>query len=114
MVWRRGWKLRLTLTLVAVVFLVLFVVVPVVNVFTQALKGGVGAYVAVFKPQSAFFARFGSAGFHALEELTRIARARDVLVLLDGKRGDIETTGAAYADLSSSARMPRPEPGMTR
>jgi sulfate transport system permease protein len=47
---RRGWKLRLTLTLIAVVFLVLFVVVPVVNVFAQALKGGVGAYVAVFRP----------------------------------------------------------------
>ncbi len=54
--------------------------------------------LSIIKPQSAFFERFGAAGYHALEELVRVARARDVLVLLDGKRGDIETTGAAYAE----------------
>ncbi|HEY7117979.1 MAG TPA: hypothetical protein VH475_15435 [Tepidisphaeraceae bacterium] len=47
---RRGWVLRCTLTLTAVGFLTLFVVVPAVNVFAQALKDGWGAYVAVFKP----------------------------------------------------------------
>lgn len=54
--------------------------------------------IGVLKPQSAFFERFGSGGLQALEELTRIARDREVLVLLDGKRGDIDTTGAAYAE----------------
>ena len=34
----------------------------------------------------------------ALEELVRLARSREVLVLLDGKRGDIDTTAAAYAE----------------
>lgn len=53
--------------------------------------------LALIKPQSAFFERFGSAGMAALEELVALARAREVLVLLDGKRGDIDTTGAAYA-----------------
>ena len=48
--------------------------------------------IAVLKPQSAFFERFGSSGFRALEELVQLARAREVLVLLDGKRGDIDTT----------------------
>lgn len=66
--------------------------------FGQRVLYAVDFQLAIIKPQSAFFERFGSAGFHALEELTRIARARDVLVLLDGKRGDIETTGAAYAE----------------
>lgn len=63
--------------------------------------------IAILKPQSAFFERFGSSGMHALEELTRGARARDVLVLLDGKRGDIDTTGAAYAEgyFSSGAAL---------
>jgi orotidine-5'-phosphate decarboxylase len=54
--------------------------------------------LSIIKPQSAFFERFGSAGLQALEELVREARAREVLVLLDGKRGDIDTTGAAYAE----------------
>jgi orotidine-5'-phosphate decarboxylase len=53
--------------------------------------------LALIKPQSAFFERFGSAGVAALEELAALARRREVLVLLDGKRGDIDTTGAAYA-----------------
>ena len=54
--------------------------------------------IAVLKPQSAFFERFGSSGFRALEELVQMARAREVPVLLDGKRGDIDTTAAAYAE----------------
>lgn len=54
--------------------------------------------ISLLKPQSAFFERFGSAGLHAVEELTTLARSREVLVLLDGKRGDIDTTGAAYAE----------------
>jgi orotidine-5'-phosphate decarboxylase len=66
--------------------------------FGQRVLYAADFQLAIIKPQSAFFERFGSAGFIALEELVRIARARDVLVLLDGKRGDIETTGAAYAE----------------
>lgn len=54
--------------------------------------------ISLLKPQSAFFERFGSAGLKAVEELTALARSREVLVLLDGKRGDIDTTGAAYAE----------------
>ncbi|HEV8334036.1 MAG TPA: orotidine-5'-phosphate decarboxylase [Steroidobacteraceae bacterium] len=54
--------------------------------------------IGVLKPQSAFFERFGSSGLCALEELVRLARSREVPVLLDGKRGDIDTTAAAYAE----------------
>ena len=54
--------------------------------------------ISIIKPQSAFFERFGSAGFKAMEDLSALARSKGVLVLLDGKRGDIDTTGAAYAD----------------
>jgi orotidine-5'-phosphate decarboxylase len=54
--------------------------------------------ISIIKPQSAFFERFGSAGFKAMEELASLARSKGVLVLLDGKRGDIDTTGAAYAE----------------
>lgn len=54
--------------------------------------------LSTVKPQSAFFERFGSAGFKALEELTALARKKGVLVLLDGKRGDIDSTALAYAE----------------
>lgn len=53
--------------------------------------------LSIVKPQSAFFERFGSAGVKALEELTAFARSREVMVLLDGKRGDIDSTALAYA-----------------
>ena len=53
--------------------------------------------LSIVKPQSAFFERFGSSGVHAMEQLVQLARRRGVLVLLDGKRGDIDTTAEAYA-----------------
>jgi len=53
---------------------------------------------SIIKPQSAFFERFGSSGLRALEALTQLARSRGVLVLIDGKRGDIDTTAEAYAE----------------
>ncbi len=54
--------------------------------------------LAIVKPQSAYFERYGAAGVRALEELAALARRREVLVLLDAKRGDIDTTGEAYAE----------------
>src|SRR4051812_16687118 len=53
--------------------------------------------VAVLKPQSAFFERFGSQGIHILESTIRQSREAGALVLLDVKRGDIGSTMAAYA-----------------
>ncbi|MEV4706938.1 orotidine-5'-phosphate decarboxylase [Actinoplanes sp. NPDC049316] len=53
--------------------------------------------VAVLKPQSAFFERFGSRGIAVLESIIRQSREAGALVLLDVKRGDIGSTMAAYA-----------------
>ena len=53
--------------------------------------------VAVLKPQSAFFERFGSRGIAVLEKTVEQARAAGALVLMDAKRGDIGSTMAAYA-----------------
>ncbi|HWU47434.1 MAG TPA: orotidine-5'-phosphate decarboxylase [Humibacter sp.] len=52
--------------------------------------------VAIVKPQVAFFERFGSAGYAALEEVIGQARAAGLLVLADAKRGDIGTSVEAY------------------
>jgi orotidine-5'-phosphate decarboxylase len=54
--------------------------------------------VAVVKPQSAFYERFGSRGIAVLERLVVACRSAGALVLLDVKRGDIGSTSQAYAD----------------
>ena len=54
--------------------------------------------VAVLKPQSAFFERFGSRGVAVLERCVADSRAAGAVVIMDAKRGDIGSTVAAYAD----------------
>nr|WP_255622191.1 orotidine-5'-phosphate decarboxylase [Tessaracoccus sp. OS52] len=53
--------------------------------------------VAVFKPQSAFFEAFGSAGVAVLERVLADIRGAGALSLLDVKRGDIGSSMAGYA-----------------
>lgn len=52
--------------------------------------------VGIVKPQIAFFERFGSAGFAALEAVLAEARGAGLLVIADAKRGDVGSTVAAY------------------
>jgi orotidine-5'-phosphate decarboxylase len=54
------------------------------------------ACVAV-KPQLARFEVLGAAGWSALEAVVEHARALGLLVIADGKRGDIDVTARAYA-----------------
>ncbi|MEL6894817.1 MAG: orotidine-5'-phosphate decarboxylase [Planctomycetota bacterium] len=54
--------------------------------------------VPIVKPQAAFFEALGPAGCVALANVIRYAIDRDMLVILDGKRNDIGSTAAAYAD----------------
>jgi orotidine-5'-phosphate decarboxylase len=53
------------------------------------------ACVAV-KPQLACFERLGQHGWWALDEVCRAARRAGLLVVADGKRGDVPVTAAAY------------------
>ncbi len=64
-----------------------------VDIATEALADR----VAVVKPQSAFFERYGSRGIAVLESAIRQFSAAGALVLLDVKRGDIGSTAQAYA-----------------
>lgn len=52
----------------------------------------------LIKPQIAFFERFGSAGYFALERVLQDAREAGLMIVADVKRGDIGTTFNAYAD----------------
>lgn len=49
------------------------------------------------KLQLACFERLGAAGWEALEEVASAARAAGLLVIADGKRGDVPVSAAAYA-----------------
>jgi orotidine-5'-phosphate decarboxylase len=65
--------------------------------FARTVVEALADRVAVLKPQSAFFERFGSQGIGILESTIRQSREAGALVLLDVKRGDIGSTMAAYA-----------------
>ena len=54
-------------------------------------------YACAFKPNLAFYERYGSAAFDVLA-LTLQAIPDDIPVVLDAKRGDVPNTSAAYAD----------------
>jgi orotidine-5'-phosphate decarboxylase len=49
------------------------------------------------KPQLACFERLGAPGWAALEDVCASARDAGLLVVADGKRGDVPVTAAAYA-----------------
>lgn len=74
--------------------------------FGRRVLEAAGHRLAIVKPQSAYFERFGAAGVRSLEALAALAREMEVLVLLDAKRGDIDTTGEAYAHAYFSPSSP--------
>lgn len=64
--------------------------------------------VPAVKPQMAYFEMFGSYGLRALESCIEMARSLGLLVLLDGKRGDIGSTSKAYAEAYLARQPSRP------
>ncbi|HSA53282.1 MAG TPA: orotidine-5'-phosphate decarboxylase, partial [Yinghuangia sp.] len=74
--------------------------------FTRTTVDALADRVAVLKPQSAFFERFGSRGIAVLERAVADARSAGALVLMDAKRGDIGSTMAGYAAAYVAADSP--------
>ena len=68
-----------------------------------ALIDAAGPACVAAKPQLACFERLGFAGALALEAVCAHARAAGLLVLADGKRGDVPVTAAAYAQALTGA-----------
>jgi orotidine-5'-phosphate decarboxylase len=66
--------------------------------FCRGLIDAVAPYVVGVKLQLAFFEALGSDGLRAYEDVREYARAASLLVVVDGKRGDIGSTARAYAD----------------
>jgi orotidine-5'-phosphate decarboxylase len=68
------------------------------DVFGRCCVEAFAGVLPLIKPQVAFFERHGSKGMAALERLVAEAGQAGLLVLNDAKRGDIDSTCAAYAD----------------
>ena len=64
--------------------------------FCNGVIDAVAPYVVGIKPQIAFFEAFGHHGVKAFEDVCAYARAADLMVLIDAKRGDIGFTARAY------------------
>src|SRR6266851_2959399 len=66
--------------------------------FCERMVAVCAPLVACIKPQSAFFERHGPAGMAVLRRTVEAARSYGALVIIDAKRGDIDSTAAAYGD----------------
>lgn len=65
--------------------------------FSCGIIDVVANLVPAIKPQLAFFEQYGPSGMNALAAVVDYAIERGLIVILDGKRNDIGTTGEAYA-----------------
>ncbi len=68
-----------------------------VDAFCRAIIDATAGRAAAFKPNLAFFEALGSEGADALAAVAEAVRATGRLLVLDGKRGDIGSTGERYA-----------------
>ena len=74
--------------------------------FGRTVVGAAAGRVGIVKPQVAFYERFGSAGFVALERVLADARQAGLLVIGDAKRGDLGTSVEAYGEAWLSPGSP--------
>jgi len=74
--------------------------------FCCGVIDAVADLVPAVKPQAAFFEQLGPDGTRVLAEVIRYARSKELIVLLDAKRGDIGSTAEAYAKGYLGANSP--------
>lgn len=75
--------------------------------FCCGIVDAVAPHAVAVKPQLAFFEALGVAGMGAFEEVCAYARSAGMLVIADGKRGDIGSTARAYAAAYLDGSEPR-------
>ena len=74
--------------------------------FGRKVVAAAAGQVGLVKPQVAFYERFGSAGYIALERVLADARAAGLLTIADVKRGDLGTSVEAYGQAWLSEGSP--------
>jgi orotidine-5'-phosphate decarboxylase len=75
--------------------------------FCCGLIDAVAPHAVAVKPQLAFFETLGPAGMAAFDDVCAYGRRAGLLVIADGKRGDIGSTARAYADAYIEGDLPR-------
>lgn len=78
--------------------------------FCRGLIDAVAPYVVGVKAQLACFEMLGADGVRAFEDVCDYARAANLFVIADAKRGDVGSTARAYADAYLERREDMPPP----
>lgn len=65
--------------------------------FNHRVLAATSEFAAACKPQCAYYEVFGPAGMAALQETATLIREAGLAVVMDGKRNDISSTAARYA-----------------
>jgi orotidine-5'-phosphate decarboxylase len=73
--------------------------------FCCGIIDAVAPHCVAVKPQLAFFEVLGADGIAAFERVVGYARSAGLLVIVDGKRGDIGSTARAYAEAYLEPRV---------
>ena len=68
-----------------------------IEYFCLKILDWVSDLALAIKPQLAYFERYGHLGIKVLEKVLRKAREKELLIIMDAKRGDIDSTSMAYA-----------------
>src|SRR3712207_8295896 len=74
---------------------------PYTTLFRSSLIDAAGPACVAIKPQLACFERLGGAGGFVLEAICAHARRAGLLVLADGKRGDVPVTASRSEEHTS-------------
>ncbi len=65
--------------------------------FNRKIIDATSDLVCAYKPNSAFYERYGANGLEALSQTIEYIHKKEIPVILDAKRGDIGNSSAAYA-----------------
>ena len=84
-----------------------------VETFCYSLLDCCIGLVPAIKPQIALFEQLGPKGMSLLASLCKMAQSKDILVIMDAKRGDIGSTSQAYANAYLGKNAPFPSDALT-
>lgn len=67
--------------------------------FNKGIIDATAEYAVAYKPNLAFYERYGAAGWNSLQKTVKYIRTKypDIFTIADAKRGDIANTSAMYA-----------------
>ena len=82
--------------------------VKIVEYFCKNLIDALANLIPVIKLQIAFFEQLGPEGMRLLSKLCHIIRKKEIICIIDCKRGDIGSTNHGYANAFFSAKNPYP------